>query len=465
MKFGGTSVGDGESIRRTAAIIASFEEPCVVVVSAMAGVTDSLIEATQLAKKQNRVELDNLLDALRAKHLDAVNSLELEPEKKRAVVESIDRLLASLKIQTNSIFDSKKCTREQYDVVLSFGERLSIHQVAAAVEKAGHPAKPIEATSCIVTTTEFGDAEPLLDLSAPKTISVLTPILEKGITPVVTGFIGATQSGKITTLGRGASDYTATILGYCLDIEEVWIWTDVTGVMTADPKLIPEAATIANLSYEEASELSYFGAKVLHPLTMVPASLKQIPIYIKNTFEPEATGTRISNEGSSDSGGVKAITVKSELSLVTVQGKGVMGVPSVAAKVFGALAEKKVDVFLISQASSEHNISFVIKGSSGAVAVEHVHGALFDEMTAKSVDIVQLRNGLSIVAVVGDRMYSLPEVTTKTFASLGAASVDVIAIAYGSSERSLSFVVESSEAVTALRSLHQTFRLVEQEGV
>lgn len=465
MKFGGTSVGDGESIRRTAAIIASFDDPCVVVVSAMAGVTDTLIEATRLAEKQNHVELTKLLETLRTKHVDAVNSLELEPEKKHPVVEAIDALLASLKIQIQAIAEAKKCTPEHYDAVLSFGERLSIHQVAAAVEKAGRPTRPVEATSCIVTTAEFGDAEPLLDSSASKTASVLVPLLEDGVTPVVTGFIGATTTGKTTTLGRGASDYTATILGYCINSRQVWIWTDVTGVMTADPKLIPEATTIANLSYEEASELSYFGAKVLHPLTMVPASLKRIPIYIKNTFEPEAAGTRIASESEAGKDGVKAITVKSEMSLVTVQGKGVMGVPSVAAKVFGALASEKIDVFLISQASSEHNISFVIKGSSGAVAVERVHGELTDEMTAKSVDIVQLRNGLSIVAVVGNGVYSLPEVTTKTFASLGAASVDVIAIAYGSSERSLSFVVESSEAVTALRSLHQTFRLVEQEGV
>lgn len=465
MKFGGTSVGDGESIRRTAAIIASFDNPCAVVVSAMAGVTDTLIEATKLAEKQRRSELEKLIESLRVKHVDAIGSLELDTDKKRSVLEEVDSLIASLKIQTNSIVEARACSPEQYDAVLSFGERLSIHQVAAAVEKAGRPSKPIEATDCIVTTAEFGDAEPLLDSSVTKTTSILLPLLEKGVTPVVTGFIGATPAGKTTTLGRGASDYTATILGYCIDSKQVWIWTDVTGVMTADPKLIPEATTIANLSYEEASELSYFGAKVLHPLTMVPASLKRIPIYIKNTFEPDAAGTRIASESEAGKDGVKAITVKSEMSLVTVQGKGVMGVPSVAAKVFGALASENIDVFLISQASSEHNISFVIKGSSGAIAVERVHGALSDEMTARSVDIVQLRNGLSIVAVVGNGVYSLPEVTTKTFASLGAASVDVIAIAYGSSERSLSFVVESSEAVTALRSLHQTFRLVEQEGV
>jgi aspartate kinase len=291
-------------------------------------------------------------------------------------------------------------------------------------------------------------------------VSVLGPLLDSNTIPVVTGFIGQTVDGKITTLGRGASDYTATILGYCLDAKQVWIWTDVTGVMTADPRLIPEAKTIAQLSYAEASELSYFGAKVLHPLTMVPASLKNIPIFIKNTFEPEQIGTRIAAH--TDDGGVKAITVKSELSLLTVQGKGVTGVPSVAAKVFGALASERIDVYMISQASSEHNISFVVKGSSGVLAVEKVHSALVDEMSSKDVDIVQLKNGLSIVAVVGNDMYNLPGVTGKTFASMGVSGVEIIAISYGSSERSISFVVESADAVTAIKSLHHTFQLVKK---
>jgi len=464
MKFGGTSVGDGDSIQRTAEIIAGYKNPCVVVVSAMAGVTDSLIEATELAEKQNSSGFKKVIDSIRAKHHTAISSLKLDKSVEHELQGKIDELLEAIKKHLDRISESKQCTPEEYDAVVSFGERLSILQVAAAISKLGRPATPVEATSCIITTAQFGDAEPLLEKSVPKAKATLDALLEQEITPVVTGFIGATLGGKITTLGRGASDYTATILGYCLGAKEVWIWTDVTGVMTADPKLIPEATTIANLSYEEASELSYFGAKVLHPLTMVPASLKYIPIYIKNTFEPTATGTRIAAD--IDSGdGVKAITVKSEMSLVTVQGKGVMGVPSVAAKVFGALASENIDVFLISQASSEHNISFVIKGSSGAVAVDKVHGALSDEMSARSVDMVQLRNGLSIIAVVGNGMYSLPGVTSKTFASLGAASVDVIAIAYGSSERSISFVTESAEAITAVRSLHQTFQLIEREAV
>ena len=231
--------------------------------------------------------------------------------------------------------------------------------------------------------------------------------------------------------------------------------------MTADPRLIPEAKTIELLSYEEAAELSYFGAKVLHPLTMVPASLKGIPIFIKNTFKPDEAGTQISDVSRGTS--AKAITVKNDLSLVTVQGKGVMGVPSVAAKVFSILATENIEVFLISQASAEHNISFVIKGSGSIKAVEKIQSALADEMDARNVDLVQLRNDITIVAVVGDDMLSLPDITSKTFTAIGTVGVNVIAIAYGSSKHSISFVVEESEAVKALKSLHQTFQLVQKE--
>lgn len=461
MKFGGTSVGDAERILGVARIIAEKPLGKIVVTSAMSGVTDMLIQATELAAKQKAKELAELTDELRVKHFHALKQFKLPAALATSTKETLGHLFTELAERLTAISDAKICSPEHYDSVVSFGERLSIQLVAAAARGLGVDAEPVEATELIVTSDQFGDAEPLLDASVPQVRAVLLPLVEKHSVPVVTGFIGKTTGGKITTLGRGASDYTATILGYCLDVKEVWIWTDVTGVKTADPRLIPEAKTIAHLSYEEAAELSYFGAKVLHPLTMVPVSLKNIPIFIKNTFEPSAEGTKISDAISGS--GVKAITVMNELSLVTVQGKGVTGVPSVAAKVFGALASSNIDVFLISQASSEHNISFVVRGKSSILAVESVHGILSDEMSSKDIDVVQLNNSLSIVAVVGNDMLSIQSITSKTFTALGASGVNVTAISYGSSKQSISFVVESSEAVTALKSLHQTFQLVEKE--
>lgn len=460
MKFGGTSVGSAERIQNVAEIVALNPKGKIVVVSAMAGVTDMLIEASQLASKQQSHDLQQLLTELRNKHFVAIDELKLKKPDKQTVITAVQQRLAELEVAIAQVLARGECSDEDYDRIVSFGERLSIQLVSAAIRSYNIPSTPVEAYEIIVTSGHHGDANPLLDESVEKVKSKLSPLLEAGEVPVVTGFIGSTRDGKITTLGRGASDYTATILGYCLDANEVWIWTDVTGVMTADPRLIPEAKTIDNLSYQEAAELSYFGAKVLHPLTMVPASLKDIPIFIKNTFEPSETGTKITSD--TNGRGVKAITIKNELSLVTVRGKGVMGVPRVAAKVFGALADEDIDVFMISQASAEHNISFIIRGDRSVKAVEQIHGALVDEMSTKNVEFVQLKNGVSIVAVVGDDMQNLPGITEQTFSSLGASGVGIIAIAYGSSEHSISFVVETDDSVTALKSLHQTFQLIER---
>ncbi len=460
MKFGGTSVGNAERIRNVAEIVALEPKGKIVVVSAMAGVTDMLIKASQLAAKQKSLDLNELLSEIRNKHFEAINDLKLSKPEKQGVVSTIQQRLAELETAVAQVLAIGDCSREDYDRIVSFGERLSIQLVSAAIRAKGIPSTPVESSKIIITSNNHGDAEPILDESVENAKAELIPLVEKEGVPVVTGFIGSTRDGNITTLGRGASDYTATILGYCLDADEVWIWTDVTGVMTADPRLIPEAKTIDSLSYQEAAELSYFGAKVLHPLTMVPASLKDIPIFIKNTFEPSEMGTKITSD--TNGRGVKAITVKNDLSLVTVRGKGVIGVPHVTAKVFGALADESIDVFMISQASAEHNISFIIRGDRGAKAVEQVHGALVDEMSSKNVEFVQLKNGVAIVAVVGDGMQNLPGITEQTFSSLGASGINIIAIAYGSSEHSISFVVEAADSVTALKSLHQTFQLIER---
>lgn len=459
MKFGGTSVGNAERITHVAQLIAHNPKNTVTVVSAMSGVTDLLVKATQEAANGSTDELHDLLASIKDMHYSALDELAPPSDSHTIVQGELDTLFEELEKNTQRIFAAKHCSPEAYDSVVSFGERLSVRLVAVAVAKCGVSAEAVEATKLVITSDQFGDAEPNLALSSVKASSVLMPLIEQGIVPIVTGFIGATETGKTTTLGRGASDYMATILGYCLDAREVWIWTDVSGVMTADPRLIPEAKTITTLSYEEAAELSYFGAKVLHPLTMVPASLKNIPIFIKNTFKPEEPGTKIATSSKGTS--AKAITVKNDLSLVTVRGKGVLGVPNIAAKVFGILASEKVDVFLVSQASAEHDISFVIKGGGSVNVVEKIQGILSNDLNDRTIDLVQLRNDITIVAVVGGDMLRLPDITSKTFTAIGTVGVNVIAIAYGSSKHSISFVVEENEAAQALKSLHQTFQLVD----
>ena len=461
MKFGGTSVGSAERIRGVAAIIAAHSsKPLIVVTSAMTGVTDALIQATEAIARGDESALKQHLHDINERHHTAAHELGLDPSPKYDLGAVLTEMLRELHTTALAACGRSDTSPQMYDMIVSYGERLCIQLLSAAARQAGVNAQPIEATQLIVTTDGFSDAEPLLDTSAVKARQMLTPLIKAGIVPIVTGFIGATTEGAITTLGRGASDYTATILGYCLDAKAVWIWTDVTGVMTADPRLIPEARTIDHLSYHEAAELSYFGAKVLHPLTMVPASLKNIPIHIKNTFEPTAVGTQISGLSADTHGAVKAITTKSGLAMITVQGKRVSGVPVVAAKVFGALADANIEVFLISQASSEHNISFAVKSQAGEHSVTAIREALTGELAEQTIEDVHLRHALSIVAVVGEGMQATSGVVGKVFASLGTSGVDVVAIAQGSSERSISCVVEDGDANTAIKSLHQTFKLV-----
>ena len=460
MKFGGTSVGDAEQIERVAAIIAHRpDHPTVIVASAMAGVTDMLVSLAQ-SVKDRAVGHSQLLSDITERHMRAVVSLHLDPGERTALRHTMITRLHELEEATARLSTQKSSfTKAHYDQIVSFGERLSVELVAAALRHAGIAAQAVLATECIVTNDRHGDAEPLLDESAAQVTRVLTPLLVDGVIPVVTGFIGATASGDVTTLGRGASDYTATILGYCLDAYEVWIWTDVTGVLTADPKLIPDAQTIDHLSYEEAAELSHFGAKVLHPLTIVPVSLKKIPIRIKNTFEHTNDGTRVSSDTPRQPSGVKAVTAKHNLSLVTVRGKGTPAIAHVAAATFGALAQEKIDIYLISHASSERNMAFVVASSDSERAANAVRIALSKEEIAHDIDEVHVRDNISMVAVVGDGMQQSTGITGQLFSALGAHRVNVVAVAQGQFESNMSCVVDSHDANSAVKSLHHAFNL------
>lgn len=455
MKFGGTSVGSADAIAKMAGIVASSKNDRVVVVSAMTGVTDLLLHSADVASKGQRAEIETIVKQIHDKHAAVIKQLGLAEE----TGEKVNELVDALKDQLIQVTKQKQCSPAERDYILSFGERLSASLVSAAIAQQGAKSAPVEATKLIVTSRQHGNAEPYLDESTKRAKAMLRPLIAKKVVPVVTGFIGATTDGITTTLGRGASDYTATILGYCLNAKEVLIWTDVTGIMTADPSSVSGTAVIAELSYREAAELSYFGAKVIHPLTMVPASQKNIPIRIKNTFEPEAAGTRISAKTIIDSQGVKAVTSRSNLSLITVHGAGIIGAPSIAAKVLGVLASDSVDVFLISQASSERNISFIVNSTDSILVAEKIRATLRSEMSNQRIDTVQLQNSLAIVAVVGSDVNTTPGITSKAFASLGKAGIEVVAIAHGSSSHSLSLAVDGSQADLAVKTLHQAFQL------
>lgn len=455
MKFGGTSVGSAARIGQVARIVIErqAQSQVVVVVSAMAGVTNMLEAATAAAARRHRDQLAASLEEIRRLHQTTMHELAVSTATADGVNEKMHELAQLLE----SIYALGEVSPRAHDLVLSYGEQLSARLVAAAIAMQGAVARAVMATDVIVTTDRHQAAQPLLEQSSAKAAEVLRPVVAAGTVPVVTGFIGATEQGVTTTLGRGGSDYSATILGYCLDAHEVHIWTDVDGVMTADPRLIPEAQTVTELSYSEAAELSYFGARVLHPLTMTPAALKDIPIYIKNTLRPEGDGTKVSREARPGDAPVKAITSINHASLITVQGESRIGVPDVAAKVFEALADADIDVLFASQASSDYNISFVVHQQDDARTVKLLTRALKAELSAHSVDAISLREALAIVAVVGDGMYGNPGIAGKVLTGIGDQGINVIAMAQGSSERNISVVIDEADAPRAVQSIHTVF--------
>lgn len=461
MKFGGTSVGSGKRILHVAELVAQEQarQP-IVVVSAMSQVTNVLVELAALATgRAQQAAVVAGVGRLRHMHRQAALDLGLEPKAEEALLSVLDTIIGQLEAVLDTVESHGELTAQGKDLIVCFGEQLSIHLVAAALQKHGLATATLEASELIITDDSFGNAQPLLPACRKQTKPRLQQLVDQNIIPVITGFMGATASGIITTLGRGGSDYSATIIGYCVEAEEVWIWTDVDGVMTADPREVSGTHTIHELSYDEAAELSYFGAKVLHPRTMVPAALGSIPIWIKNTLNPTVAGTKITDVASLHPDGAKAMTVLNKLSLITVQGKGMQGVVGVAAKVFNTLAEHHINVLFISQASSENNISVVVSGQDGERAAQALQVVFRSELKAKSLESVQEEANVSMIAVVGEGLRRHSGIAGRVFSALGQADINVIAIAQGSSERNISLVVKSSRATQALQSIHDELHL------
>ena len=345
------------------------------------------------------------------------------------------------------------------NAISSVGERLSARLVSAALCESGIEGVAVEATELIVTDNCSGRAEPLMPQTRERAAARLAPLLEEHSVPVVTGFIGATPEGMLTTLGRGGSDYSATILGAALQADEVIIWTDVDGVLTADPRLVSEARTLREISYNEAAELAYFGAKVLHPKTLRPVAEAGIPVWIRNSFAPERHGTKITATGHPTARGVKAITAVSNVSLITVGGRGIVGVLGVAAKTFAAAASAQANVLLISQSSSQNDICFIINSADAARTIDELRQAFAFDLAHQQVEHITVNPEIAIVAVVGDRMRGMPGIAGRTFSALGQCGINIIAIAQGSSEYNISFVVEAGVMREAVQSLHNEFGL------
>ena len=461
MKFGGTSVGDASCVARAAQIAArqATHSSVIVVVSAMSGVTNRLIAAATRAGTGDRQEAAAALEDLKQQH-DAALAVLISRQEER---DKIGLLMQEILDEGRRLCEGTallcQLTPRTLDSISSLGERLSAPLVAGALAQIGVRSEAVDATELIVTDGYHGSAEPLMDATRRRSEARLRPRLDDGVIPVVTGFIGATSEGVLTTLGRGGSDYSATILGAALGADQIIIWTDVDGVLTADPRLVPGARTIPDISYREAAELAYFGAKVLHPKTLRAVMDAGIPVWIRNSFAPELPGTKITPRGRTNGGGVKALTAISEVALISVGGPGIVGVPDVVGRTFSTTAAARANVLLISQSSSQNDICFIVASADAARTVDALRQEFSKDLSHQQVEHITLDPDIAVVAVVGENMRGTPGVAGRTFSALGRDHVNIIAIAQGSSETNISFVVERKAMQAALQATHREFEL------
>ena len=458
VKFGGTSIQNADRIRRAIGLVKEIEGDVrrVIVVSALGGITDQLLEAIDLALAP-QASADSVVAKIRASHDKVVEELTL-PDEKPAIQEQLTELWEELDRLLLGISYLGECTPRTKDAVLSLGERASAPIVASAFRSAGAPAFAADARTLIRTDDTFGEANVDFEASSHLIQRALQDLPADRIA-VVTGYIASTSDGITTTLGRSGSDFTATILGRALRAERVVIWTDVDGVLSADPRDVPEAFPLARLSYTEAAEMAYFGARVLHPRTMRPVQELGIPLLIKNTLNPDAPGTLISAESRSVDLRVKAISTVRDVAVVMLEGNGMLGVPGIAARLFVALAEAGINVLMIAQASSEHSICLVVLQSDVDKAVSTLRVAFETDLARGDISRIYAIPRCAVVSSVGDQMRHHPGLAGRMFATLGRSRVNVLSIAQGAAETNISAVVRDDEVRRAVRALHEAFPL------
>jgi bifunctional aspartokinase / homoserine dehydrogenase 1 len=461
LKFGGSSLADGERIRGVTEIVseAARADRVAVVLSAMKGITDLLIAAARAAEEGSD-GFKPILETVRGRHFDAVRFL-FAPADQAAALTPLALMCNELEEILHGVELIRECSPRTLDLLMGFGERLSCRLSSSYMRAAGMDVSLLDARELIVTDDHYGSASVCFEKSYQRIESRLSAV--RGIA-IIPGFIGSTEKGVSTTIGRNGSDYTASIVGAGARAGMIEIWTDVDGVLSADPRMVPEAFVIPRLSYEEAMELSYFGAKVIHPYTMVPAVERHIPLLIKNSLNPSAPGTLIA-EGAGPAPGVEAgrgravtgIASISGISLVNIEGGGMMGIPGFAARIFSVLAREGVNIIMISQASSEHTICLVFRTAEGERALTALNHELTLELETRRIQRFELMRDLLVVSVIGENMAGTPGIAGRLFSALGQAGVNVLVIAQGSSERNISFVIEEKDHALALRTIHAAF--------
>ena len=460
MKFGGTSVGDVPRLQEVVAIVKKFsKEQPVVIASAMGGLTNLLLETAQKAVERKTGEVNNAVAQIQERHLQIANAMILDYPRRAALIKEQQQSIDELANLYHGVSLLRELSPRSLDAIASFGEILSCRQITAIFEENKIKSHFVDGRTIIRTDDNFGEAAVDFSFSNKIIHDTITPLVTNGFVPVVTGFIGATEDGITTTIGRSGSDYSGSIVGSAMNSSEIWIWTDVDGVMTADPRFVNGAKVLSEISYREAAEMSYFGAKVIHPKTMVPAIAKNIPIRIKNTFNPEHPGTLISAKPKHNGSSAKTVTSIDHLAIIAIEGNGMIGVPGISARIFSALARAQVNVMMISQASSEHNVCIIVPKKDCANGVKVLREEFSIDIEKKIIDDVSVKEPVSIVAVVGEGMIGSKGIAGRTFDAVAKADVNIIAIAQGSSELNISFVVEQIDANKAVQSVHDAFHL------
>lgn len=463
MKFGGTSVGSAERIHQLINIVRkrSLEAPLVVVVSAMSGITNLLEEACIRAANKNE-SYHSILDTIIRRHEECIASFPFSPSMSSGIINQIREPLQRLGIICRGLSLVGDLTMKTKAHIMSFGELLSSRIIQATMESAEISTDYIDSRNVIVTDNEFMSARVDFEETNKRILQCILPGQHIYIVP---GYVARSETGESTTLGRGGSDYTAAIFAGALQALRLEIWTDVNGMLSADPRLVRDTITIPTMSYEEAMELSYFGAKVIYPPTIQPAMSRQIPIVILNSFFPDHPGTTISNHPDQTSHFVKGLTCIQDIALVSLSGPGMIGMPGVAQRLFQSLGEAGVNILFITQSSSEHTICFAIHRSDDTKAKWAMEKAYVFEIDLRKIDPIHMEYDLALVAVVGDGMRERAGIAGKLFSLLGENGINIRAIAQGSTERNISFVINQHNATKTLNVLHEGFFLSKYKTV
>jgi aspartate kinase len=455
MKFGGVSVADGQRLRHVGDLVKHFngDNEIVLVTSALQGVTDGLLDCARKAATEGNVsEVTSFMEKLTLRHNQAIEEAITDPKIAAEVKEAVTRKLSELEKAYIGICYLGELTPRSLDYISSYGEQLAAPILSGVLRDMGVESRAYTgAEAGIITDSNYGDSRPL-EKTYGQIPQMLLPL--KGV-PVVTGFIAKDEKGTITTLGRGGSDLSASLIGAAIDADEIWFWKETSGVMTTDPKIVPVARPIPSISYREAMELSYFGAKVLHPRAIEPAIRKGVPVRVKCTFDPDLPGTQIVQGDVQKEGVIKAVTLHKNVALLNISGAGMIGTPGVAARAFTALARAGINIVMISQGSSEANISMIIEEKQ----LEKAEEAIRSEFPRDLVKDVSHNRDVCAVAVVGAGMAGTPGVAARVFKAMGQARINVMMISQGSSEHNISFVVSSKDGERAVQELHREFGL------